>query len=259
MNVALTPDLPAGISTRNILGTAVSVLGQQDCIHYLDACLAGKVFTRVGFLNAHIANVASTDTRLRAIMPDFVVLADGVGVDLASRLLYGDKFPANLNGTDFIPAFLAAIKRPLHIGLIGATPENAAKARQAFSAAAPWHRFETISDGYFSESAIPAILGTLEELHPDIVLVAMGVPRQEFFIADQLSPRHCTMSFAVGALFDFMSGAVPRAPLFMRQLRLEWLYRLWLEPGRLWRRYIVGNPAFIVRVLGQKLRQPGMR
>lgn len=259
MNMALTADQLADVATRDILGTAVSVLNQPECILYLDARLAGKIFTRVGFLNAHIANVASTDARLAAIMADFVVLADGVGVDLASRLLYGDKFPANLNGTDFIPAFLAAIKRPLHIGLIGASPENAAKARQAFSASAPWHRFETISDGYFSAAAIPEILGTLDELHPDIVLVAMGVPRQEFFIADQLSPRHCTMSFAVGALFDFMSGAVPRAPLFMRQMRLEWLYRLWLEPGRLWRRYIVGNPAFIVRVLAQKLRHSGVR
>lgn len=259
MNIALTPNGSGEIARRNILGTRVSVLSQPDCIRILDQRLADGLFTRVGFLNAHIANVASTDPRLSQIMADFIVLADGIGVDLASRILYGARFPANLNGTDFIPAFLAAIKRPLRIGLIGASPENAAKARQAFSAAAPWHQFETVSDGFFSPANTPKVLGRLEALRPDIVLVAMGVPRQEFFIADQLSPKHCTMSFAVGALFDFMSGAVPRAPLAMRQMRLEWLFRLWLEPARLWRRYIVGNPAFIMRVLLQKFSRPGAR
>jgi UDP-N-acetyl-D-mannosaminuronic acid transferase (WecB/TagA/CpsF family) len=61
------------------------------------------------------------------------------------------------------------------------------------------------------------------------------------------------MPIAVGALLDFLSGRVPRAPLWMRRLRLEWLFRLWIEPGRLWRRYVVGNPLFLVRVLAQKL------
>ncbi|TIQ84237.1 MAG: glycosyltransferase, partial [Mesorhizobium sp.] len=67
----------------------------------------------------------------------------------------------------------------------------------------------------------------------------------------------CTLPNAVGALLDFLSGTVPRAPLWMRRLRLEWLFRLWIEPGRLWRRYVVGNPLFLWRVIGQKfLRRP---
>ena len=72
----------------------------------------------------------------------------------------------------------------------------------------------------------PAILERIEALRPDILLVAMGVPRQEFWIASNITPRHCTLPIAVGALLDFLSGAVPRAPLWMRRLRLEWLFRL---------------------------------
>jgi exopolysaccharide biosynthesis WecB/TagA/CpsF family protein len=61
------------------------------------------------------------------------------------------------------------------------------------------------------------------------------------------------LPIAVGALLDFLSGMVPRAPAWMRRLRLEWVFRLIVEPGRLWRRYILGNPVFLARVMRQKL------
>ena len=99
----------------------------------------------------------------------------------------------------------------------------------------------------------PLILERIEALRPDILLVAMGVPRQEFWIAKNITPRHCTLPMAVGALLDFLSGTVPRAPAWMRRLRLEWVFRLIIEPGRLWRRYILGNPVFLARVVRQKL------
>ena len=110
--------------------------------------------------------------------------------------------------------------------------------------------------GYFTAEQEPGIIARLEELRPDILLVAMGVPRQELWIDRNLSAAHCTMPIAVGALLDFLSGAVPRAPLWVRRARMEWIYRMWIEPGRLWRRYIVGNPVFLVRVVRQKLMRP---
>ena len=85
------------------------------------------------------------------------------------------------------------------------------------------------------------------------ILVALGVPRQEKWIVERLTPDHCTVPIAVGALFDLSTGEVPRAPLLLRRARSEWVYRLWREPRRLWRRYIVGNPVFLARVLRQRL------
>ncbi len=87
----------------------------------------------------------------------------------------------------------------------------------------------------------------------------MGVPRQELWIAKNITSSHCTVPMAVGALLDFMSGAIPRAPLIIRRLRLEWLFRLITEPGRLWRRYIVGNPVFLARVLRQWIMRGPVR
>ena len=239
---------------RNILGVTVVQFHWQEAIDYLLTQIRNGSFTKVGFLNAHNANVASRDKDFALALRDFLILPDGVGVDVASRMLYGSTFPANLNGTDFIPALFEAAPGPLRIGLLGARRAIAEKAAAKLSALAPQHDYVVIHDGFFPPAEEPAILERIKQQRLDILLVALGVPRQEYWIARHITPGHCTMPIGVGALLDFLSGAVPRAPAWVRSLRLEWLYRLYLEPGRLWRRYILGNPAFLTRVLFQKLR-----
>jgi exopolysaccharide biosynthesis WecB/TagA/CpsF family protein len=242
-----------GLDTlKTILGISVLAIGWDDAIALLARLIAERRFTKVSFLNAHNANIACTDPVFAEALDDFLILPDGVGVDLAAKLLYGAPFPDNLNGTDFIPAFLQASARPLTVGLLGATRANAEAASIKLAALAVQHKFVVIHDGYFSAAEEQAIVDRIEALRPDVLLVAMGVPRQELWIARHIDARHCTLPIAVGALLDFLSGTVPRAPLWMRQLRLEWLFRLWIEPGRLWRRYVVGNPVFLLRVVRQK-------
>ena len=97
----------------------------DEAIRLLRGFVADGRFTKVGFLNAHNANLASSDPEFAEALSDFLILSDGVGVDIAAKLLYGEPFPANLNGTDFIPAFLAAEPRPLTIALLGTTRANA--------------------------------------------------------------------------------------------------------------------------------------
>ena len=247
------------LSTRDILGTGVANMTRNEALRMLSGFVERREFTKVGFLNAHNANVAKTDPEFAAALEHFLILPDGIGVDIASRMLYGEFFPANLNGTDFIPAFLAAVDKPMTVGLLGAKRENADRAAQRLGALAPQHRFVVVHDGFFGPEDEPVILARIGELRPDVLLVAMGVPRQELWIDRHIDAGHCTLPIAVGALLDFLSGAVPRAPLWMRRLRVEWLFRLFLEPKRLWRRYVVGNPIFLVRVLGQKVFRGGGR
>ncbi|QPC86781.1 WecB/TagA/CpsF family glycosyltransferase [Mesorhizobium sp. NBSH29] len=240
--------------TRDILGIAVAELTHARAIEHLLELVANQQFTRVGFLNAHIANVACADPQFRHTLGDFLILPDGVGVDVASKLLHGKPFPANLNGTDFIPALLSAAQTPLTVGMLGASATSIERAASRLRELTPLHTIEIVNDGFFQPDDEAAIRARLETLRPDILLVAMGVPRQEFWMAHNLGKQHCTLPIAVGALFDFLSGAVPRAPGIVRSLRLEWLFRLVIEPGRLWRRYVVGNPLFLFRVFRQKLR-----
>lgn len=247
----------ASIPVRRILGIRVASVRRDEAVSHLTRLLREKTFTKVTFLNAHNANIACSDKEFAATLDDFLVLADGVGVDVAARWLYGEPFPDNLNGTDFVPALLKASEKRLTVGLLGAKRANAERAADRLAEIAPKHRFVVIHDGFFNTQEEAKIVADIGALRPDILLVAMGVPRQEFWIARNLGPEHCTLPIAVGALLDFLSGAVPRAPEWMRLLRLEWLFRLIIEPGRLWRRYIVGNPLFLVRVLRQKLTGQG--
>lgn len=239
-------------SLKTILGISVLAIRWDDAIALLNRLIAERRFTKVSFLNAHNANIACTDPVFAEALDDFLILPDGIGVDLAAKVLYGAPFPDNLNGTDFVPAFLQASTRPLTVGLLGATRVNAEAASVKLAALAVQHNFVVIHDGYFSAEQEPEIIGRIAALRPDMLLVAMGVPRQELWIARHIDERHCTMPVAVGALLDFLSGSVPRAPLWMRRLRLEWLFRLAVEPGRLWRRYVVGNPVFLWRVVRQR-------
>lgn len=247
------PRIPLeALPTYDILGTPVARFDWDEALSTMRGLVRDRIFTRIDFLNAHNANIALSDQDYAAALKRAVVLPDGVGVDIAARILYGATFPANLNGTDLIPAFLASIEEPVTVALIGAKHPVAELAAATFAKVAPQHRYVVIRDGYFTAAEEPSILAEIAALRPDILLVAMGVPRQELWIDRKITPGHCTLPIAVGALFDLITGTVPRAPMWIRRLRLEWLYRLVQEPRRLWRRYVVGNPLFLARVVRQK-------
>lgn len=239
--------------TRDILGIRVKVLDWPQAMRELeDALEPGRPQRIVNFLNANNANIAHGNQAYRRSLARCDVLADGIGVDIASRLLHGRPFPANLNGTDLVPAFLVHVTRPLRVALVGAREEVIAAAAAKFARATPWHEFRAVSHGYFNAAQTDDVLADLAAFDPDVTLVALGSPAQEIFIDTYMGPGHGQVVFGVGALFDFVSGVVPRAPQLVRDLRLEWVYRLIMEPGRLWRRYILGNPVFIYRVLRYK-------
>jgi exopolysaccharide biosynthesis WecB/TagA/CpsF family protein len=245
---------PAGdMPPRDIAGIAVAGLSRQAALDRIGRAFAERQHLHLAFCNAHLVNLAAADPALRAVLAGFLILPDGLGVDIAARLLHGAAFPANLNGTDFTPALLAAQDKPLSVMLLGARPGVAERAAARLSGDYPRHRFAVLSHGFFTPQDEPALLRRLEQERPDLLLVALGNPHQERWIASRLDARHCTVAAGVGALFDFLAGEVARAPAALRRWRLEWLYRLWLEPGRLWRRYVLGNPAFLWRVLRLKL------
>ena len=239
-------------SWMTILGIPVASMDWNSAVVLLRRLIEEDRFTKITFLNAHNANLAVSDPDFAAALNEFLILPDGIGVDIAAKLLYGTSFSSNLNGTDFIPGFLRETPRPLTVGLIGAKEDNVEGAVWNFSLLVPQHRFVLINDGYFTAEEEAGILDRIRDLRPDILLVAMGVPRQELWIERHITAEHCILPIAVGALFDFMSGAVPRAPKLMRQLRMEWVYRLSIEPTRLFRRYVLGNPLFLLRVLREK-------
>jgi exopolysaccharide biosynthesis WecB/TagA/CpsF family protein len=243
----------APFPVRNVLGVDISVARQREVIDLLLARLASRVSTRVAFANAHLLTTLSSTPGTR-LLDGFLVLNDGIAVDLASLALYRSWFPENLNGTDLLPALLSAAPLGVRLFLYGAKPEVLAKASEVIA-----DRFGCVICGAidgFSGAASDDVATQMRRSRPDIVLVALGNPLQEEWIAVHAASVGAPLTLGVGAFFDFISGSVPRAPALMRRLRLEWLYRWGHEPGRLRRRYTFGIAQFSAAVLRQaRVRQ----
>jgi exopolysaccharide biosynthesis WecB/TagA/CpsF family protein len=245
---------------RRLAGLDIWAATYDEVVRALDDAVMQRDHAKIAFCNAHVVNVAFREPRFRQALSACTVLPDGLGVDLASRLIYGEPFPANLNGTDFVPRFLSGHRGALKVRLIGARPGVAERAASTLRSLASRHDIAVVSDGYFDAAGERDILASLAADPADILLVAMGNPRQEIWMTETITASHTRIVLGVGALFDFLAGEVPRAPMIWRRLRLEWAFRLLVEPGRLWRRYLVGNPEFLLRIAriwwrgGERLR-----
>jgi exopolysaccharide biosynthesis WecB/TagA/CpsF family protein len=214
-----------------------------------EAVLAGR-HQAFGFCNAHTVNMARQNKAFAEALAHMTLLPDGIGVDLASKALYGAPFPENLNGTDFTPDLLASAPAPLSIFLLGSAPGIAAQAASRFAARYPGITVAGHHHGYFSEDEAPKIAHMIRQSGAQLILVGMGHPRQELWAARH-GPAAGGVVLTVGALFDFVAGRFARAPLWMRKARCEWMFRLMCEPKRMARRYLIGNFTFLSAVLQQ--------
>ncbi len=165
-----------------------------------------------------------------------ILVNDGIGLDIAGWLVHHCSFPENLNGTDYIPQFLAEIKDQARVFLLGGKPGIAVRAANTLVAT---HGVNVVgtANGYEDAKDSGKLVETMNASNANIVLVAMGNPAQEAWILRHQPLLNARLFFGVGALLDFLAGDKPRAPPMIRRLRLEWLYRLSLEPKRLLRRY----------------------
>lgn len=241
-----------GDDTRKIGPVDVDVLDRSDAIVKIEADIGRRTPSMTTFCNAHTVNLARRNPRFRRALSKFRVLNDGVGVDLASRTLFGRAFPDNLNGTDFIPDLLRNSRQRLSIYFLGSRPGIARQAAATVAERYPNVSIAGTHDGYFADDEEPAIAEHIRRSGANLVLVAMGQSRQELWTERNAERLACPV-ICVGALFDFLSGAIPRAPDAFRRLRLEWVYRLALEPRRLASRYLWGNATFLSSILRQKL------
>jgi N-acetylglucosaminyldiphosphoundecaprenol N-acetyl-beta-D-mannosaminyltransferase len=204
----------------------------------------------VGYLNAHMVNLAADDATQRERLNRFDLLyADGQSVVWAARFL-GLEVPERLTAGDFLAPFCQrCVERGLRLFLIGGQAGVAEETARLWSEAAPGLQVVGTAHGFLNETQEAALIETIVHAAPDVILIGMGSPRQEIWVERWAAALAPARLWCVGALFEYSGQDRPRAPHWMRRLGLEWLFRLALEPARLWKRYLIGNPLFIGRVL----------
>jgi exopolysaccharide biosynthesis WecB/TagA/CpsF family protein len=243
---------------RELFGLRFWDAGLDEVAEYLVACaLAGERFHGY-FVNAHCINVAARDAGYARLLESAPCLfADGVGMAIAARV-HGLRLRHNVNGTDLFPRLCAAAARAdVPLALLGARPGVAAMCADRMRSTVRGLRIAWTGHGYLTPGEEALQLQRLNASGARILLVAKGVPAQEHWIASHGDRIAAPVLLGVGALFDFYSGAMPRAPELVRRLQAEWVYRLLREPRRLSRRYLLGNPAFLARTV--RLRPSGRR
>ena len=246
---------PVIADLREIMGLQYWDVDLTQVARFLVSSAMADKRLQVYFVNAHCVNVAARNPGYAQILKSSPFLfADGAGMALAARVT-GKKLSHNVNGTDLFPelcAIAAALSVP--VAFLGARPGIAAACATQMQQKHPGLEVAWVADGYLKQEEEESRLQELNASGARILFIAKGVPEQELWISTHAARLSAPVVLGVGALFDFYSGAIPRAPLYLRKLRLEWLYRLWCEPRRLFRRYVLGNPEFIMRVLLWRLR-----
>lgn len=242
-----------------MLGIPLDNLSISDAVRAITQRLERPRASQVCFLNADCVNVSRRDRRyLEVLRAADLVLADGVGLKLAAWAA-GVRLRGNLNGTDLFPRLCEALSGSgKKLFLLGARAGAADAVCDWVARHHPGVAIAGCRHGYFSAGEEPAVVDQIARSGTDLLLVAFGSPKQDLWIDRHLDSLGVKVAMGVGGLFDFYSGRIPRAPLWMRSVGLEWLYRLWQEPTRLWKRYLLGNPRFLAAV-ALDMAKRGMR
>jgi exopolysaccharide biosynthesis WecB/TagA/CpsF family protein len=243
------------LNTANANNKPVNLFGlsiQNDTLQTAVSCLTRDLDQTdqksVAFVNADCINQLASNAEYQKTLVTFDYLyADGVGMRIAAKM-QGSDLVDNVNGTDLFPLLAAELENSgKRFFLLGGKPGISQKVARYLEVNFPGVEVAGEQHGYFSKDELPAVIEQINTSRTDIVLVAMGAPRQEHWIETHRSFLNAKLLIGVGGLFDFYSGSVSRAPLWLRNLSLEWVWRLMMQPTDKAKRYLIGNPAFLIR------------
>ena len=238
----------------NILGCMVNIKSMDQTVQIIEDFIDRGRPSQVITLNAEIIYQAQhNEALMKLINKADLVTPDGIGVIWAANQL-GFKASERVSGIDLLYRLCQrAVFKGWRIYLLGAAPGLAEQAGEELKRLYPGLCICGSHHGYFSEADEPALIEEIKNLAPAILFVALGAPRQEFWIDQNKSILGVPVSVGVGGSFDVIAGIKKRAPRLFITLNLEWLYRLVSEPSRLKRQMVL--PRYVGLILREKLRR----
>ena len=235
----------------NVLGIPVDSITMESAVAKIEAFIQEASPHLIATANAEMVMLAQQDNELSNILQHAsLVVPDGAGVVWAARY-QGNEVRERVAGFDLTQRLLAesAIKG-YRVYFFGAGPGIAEQAKQTAEARYPGIHIVKTRDGYFTEADEAEIIEDIVSMQPHILLAALGVPKQEKWLMRNLNKLQVPVAIGVGGTLDVMAGTVKRAPLWMQQANLEWLYRLLKQPQRAIR--MLALPRFVLKVIMDK-------
>ena len=251
-----------GIPTEkvDVLGVGVDPLTVGELHEEIARFVENGEHALVLHANAHGLKLAYRDPRLRGVLNGAeTVFCDGSGVMLAARML-GRRIPERITYADWMWELAAfAEEKGLSFFFLGARPGVAEKAAEKLRERFPGLKIVGTHHGYFDRAQgspeNEAVVRKINAARPNVLLVALGMPLQELWLEENWGKIRAEVALTGGAVFDYVSGELRRGPSVLVNGGMEFLARLIVEPRRLWRRYVLGNPLFLLRVVEQMVRQ----
>jgi N-acetylglucosaminyldiphosphoundecaprenol N-acetyl-beta-D-mannosaminyltransferase len=246
----------------NVLGVGIDPVDVAELHSKILGAVREGRHELVLHVNAHGLNLCYRDSALRYFFNTAsLVFCDGAGVMLAARIL-GKRLPERITYADWTWRLADFAEREnLSVFFLGARPGVAERAAARLLVRHPNLKIVGVHHGYFDRATgaleNEAVLRKINAARPDMLLLGFGMPLQERWLMQNWNRIDARIALTGGAAFDYISGELRRGPRFLTDNGFEWLARLLIEPRRLWRRYVVGNPLFLLRVLKQRLLKDG--
>lgn len=240
--------------TITIFDITFNNLAMNEILEIIKNSIHKKDKKSISFINADCLNKTFSNNEYKQTLAKAdLVLPDGSGINIACNILK-QKLKENVNGTDMLPHICSlSQENSFKIFLLGAKDGVALKAKEKLLEKYPNLQIVGTAHGYINhELEQTDLINKINSSKANILLVAMGAPMQEIFIEKYKNQLNSNVIIGVGGLFDFYSSNIKRAPMYLRETGFEWVYRMIQEPKRMWKRYILGNPLFIYRVLRYK-------
>ena len=258
MEPAELKSFPDEKETIDVLGVHLNTLVIEQVIDYIDQAIQTQHKSILAYVNVHAVNLSREKSWFKDFLNNAdVTYCDGYGIKLGAKILGGD-IPQRYTPPDWFPQLASVCAQEGHsLYFLGAREGIAHKAAKELKKIYPGLKIVSTHHGYFNKAQGSTenntVIKSINAARPDILVIGFGMPLQERWLVDNWHRIDAWVALPVGAMFDYLAGEITRVPRWFTDHGFEWLGRLFVEPKRLWKRYLVGNPKFFIAVILQRL------
>ncbi len=237
-------------TTTKILGINVGILTREELNKALLNIIEKKQSGWISYINVHTINLAFKSLWfINFLNNSLLTYCDGEGVRWGAKIL-GFKIPERICLSDWIFDILKILEQNnKNIFILGTSEKIISDTKLILNRLYPALNIVGTHNGYFNSQENNKIINLINNTNADVLFVAMGMPKQEEWIQINYKQLKPLLIFNAGSCFDFVAGNKRRCPQWMGKIGFEWLFRLIQEPRRLWKRYLIGNPLFFIRII----------